>query len=179
MKRYTLSAAGRRTTLTLLVGAIIIWAFAIWTLQSTLAASAGQTPGISQIIPALLMIILIIATPLVVWNLLEEWSASYTPSDDGLRFMALGVDLLYPWNGIQAIRSVDDDSDEPMDELIFDRDYTSTIANPLVRFLHGQAYGRLKLPIYAGLADRAELLSTIRSYTGLPAATSSAEAAQV
>jgi hypothetical protein len=178
MKRYTLSAAGRRTTLTLLIGAMIIWAFAIWTLQSTLAASAGQTPGISQIIPALLMIVLIVATPLVVWNLLEEWSASYTPNDEGLRFSSLGVDLLYPWSGLQAIRSVDDDSDEPMEELIFDRDYTHAIPNPVVRFLHGQAYGRTKLPIYAGLADRAELLAAIRSYTGLPAATPAAEAAQ-
>ena len=39
MKTYRLSAAGRRTTLVLLVGALLIWAFAIWTLRSTLVAA--------------------------------------------------------------------------------------------------------------------------------------------
>jgi hypothetical protein len=166
MKTYRLSPAGRRTTLVLLIGALLIWAFAIWTLRSTLAAAPLDALTIGQIIPALLMIVLIIATPLVVWNLLEEWACEFTPNDDGLRFTSLGIDLNYPWSGMRAIRPVDDDADEPMDELLFDSDYTIAIRNPILRFLHGQAYGRIKLPLYAGLADRDELLHTIREHAG-------------
>jgi hypothetical protein len=167
MKTYRLSASGRRTTLVLLIGALLIWAFAIWTLRSSLATVGSEPLTIGQIIPALLMVVLIIATPLVVWNLLEEWSSAFTPSEAGLRFTANGVDLIYPWSGLQAIRATDDDNDEPMHELIWDRDYTSAIRNPLIRFLHGQAYGRTKLPLYAGIADRQELVQTIRQYSNL------------
>lgn len=167
MKTYRLSAAGRRTTLVLLVGALLIWAFAIWTLRSTLVAAPLNALTIGQIIPALLMIVLIIATPLVVWNLLEEWSCEFTPTETGLRFTTIGIDLTYPWSAMQAIRAVDDDADEPMDELLLDGDYTTSIRNPVLRFLHGQAYGRAKLPLYAGLAERDELLQTIRDHAGL------------
>jgi hypothetical protein len=169
MKIYRLSPSGRRTTLVLLVGALIIWIFAIWTLQSTLASAVDQSFGIGQIVPALLMLALIIATPFVVWNLLEEWTAAYMPTDDGLRFMALGVDLTYPWAGMRGLRPVDDDSEEPMDELLLDANYTGAIRNPLIRFLHAQAYGRQKLPIYAGLEARDELLQNIRDRAGLAA----------
>ncbi|MDZ4720822.1 MAG: hypothetical protein SH847_20385 [Roseiflexaceae bacterium] len=178
MTTYRLSPSGRRTTIVLLIGALIIWAFAIWTLRSTLATDA-PSPTIGQIIPALLMIVLIIATPLVVWNLLEEWSAAYTPADDGLRFTALGIDLIYPWAGIARLRAVDDDTDEPMHELLFNADYTSSIRNPLLRFLHAQAYGRTKLPIYAGLAERDALIAEIHRQAPLlesaPAPSASAE----
>ena len=184
MKTYHISSSGRRTALILLVGALIIWFFAIWTFGSTLGISynpllflgslraaiqgdKGQGLSISQIVPALLMLVLIVATPLVIWNILEEWAASYTPTDEGLRFASLGVTLIYPWEGIGAIRQVDEDSDEPIDELLLNEDYTRQIRNPLLRFLHGQAYGRKKLPLYAGLADRDELLAEIRQRASL------------
>jgi len=183
-KTYRLSSSGRRTALILLVGALIIWAFALWTFRSTLGISynplqfwsslraalqgnQGQGLAISQIVPALLMLVLIVATPLVIWNILEEWAAVYAPTDDGLRFMSLGIDLTYPWAGIGAIRRVDEDSDEPIDELLLREDYTGQIHNPLLRFLHGQAYGRTKLPLYAGLQDRDELLAEISRRAGL------------
>ena len=79
----------------------------------------------------------------------------------------LALALTYPWAGISAIRRVDEDSDEPIDELVLEEDYTGQIRNPLLRFLHGQAYGRTKLPIYAGLANREELLDEIRRRAGL------------
>ena len=184
MKTYRLSPSGRRTALILLVGALIIWAFALWTFRRTLGVSYnpllfwsslraaiqgenGQGLSIGQIVPALLMLVLIVATPLVIWNILEEWAAAYTPTDAGLRFASLGVDLTYPWAGIGAIRRVDDDADEPMDELLLREDYTRQIRNPLLRFLHGQAYGRTKLPLYAGLQDRDELLNEIRQRASL------------
>jgi len=184
MKTYRLSSAGRRTALILLIGALIIWAFALWTFRSTLGISYnplqfwaslraaiqsdnGQGLSIGQIVPALLMLVLIVATPLVIWNILEEWAAAYTPTEDGLRFVSLGVDLIYPWAGIDSVRRVDDDADEPLDELLLREDYTRQIRNPLLRFLHGHAYGRKKLPLYAGLQDRDELLDEIRRRAGL------------
>jgi hypothetical protein len=180
MKSYRISGSGRRTAIILLVGALIIWAFALWTFRSTLGISYNpvefwgtlrqsveQGLSISQIVPALLMLVLIVATPLVIWNLLEELAASYTPAEDGLRFAALGVKLSYPWAGVVAIRRVDEDSDEPMDELVLNQDYTGQIRNPLLRFLHAQAYGRTRLPIYAGVENRDELLSEIRQRAGL------------
>src|SRR5215213_2305050 len=178
MKTYRISSSGRRTALILLVGALIIWIFALWTFGSTLGidpiafwstlrASIEQGLSISQLVPALLMLVLIVATPLVIWNICEELAAAYTPTEDGLRFSALGVRLLVPWAGISAIRRVDADSDEPLDELILRENYTGQIRNPLLRFLHAQAYGRTKLPIYAGVADRAELLAAIREHADL------------
>ena len=172
MKIYRISSSGRRTALILLVGALIIWIFALWTFGSTLGinpvafwstlrASIEQGLSISQLVPALLMLVLIVATPLVIWNICEELAAAYTPAEDGLRFTALGVHLTVPWDGIGAIRRVDEDSDEPMDELLLREDYTRQIRNPLLRFLHAQAYGRTKLPIYAGVADRDDLLAVI------------------
>jgi hypothetical protein len=183
MKTYRISASGRHTALILLIGALIIWAFALWTFRSTLGISYNplqfwgtlrqsveQGLSISQIVPALLMLMLIVATPLVIWNILEEWAAAYTPTESGLRFESLGVALSYPWQGISAVRRVDEDSDEPVDELILNEDYTRQIRNPVLRFLHGQAYGRTKLPLYAGLENRDELLAEIRQRAGLPEA---------
>lgn len=182
MKSYNLSSSGRRTALVLLIGALIIWAFALWVFQTTLGisyspvafwgslrASIEKGLTISQIVPALLMLVLIVATPLVIWNLLEEWAASYTPADDGLHFASLGLALTYPWDGIAAIQRLEPDADEPADELVLKQDFTGQIRNPVLRWLHAQAYGRLRLPIYAGLAERDELLAEIRQRTGLSA----------
>lgn len=180
MKTYRLSPAGRRTTLVLLVAALLIWAFAIWSFASTLQvsyhpfkfwpslqASLAAGLGVGQVVPALLMLALIIATPLLVWNLLSEWVASYTPTAAGLRFESLGVDLLYPWGSIATLVS-DDDEDEPFDELVLTADPRPQIANPVVRLLHRQAYGARRLPIYPGLAERDELIATIRAQLVTP-----------
>jgi hypothetical protein len=192
MKSYRLSSAGRRTALILLVSALIIWAFALWTFRSTLGSSdnpqtsfwsafqanIAQGLSIGQIVPALLMLVLIVATPLVVWNVLEEWAAVYTVTDAGLRFESLGVDVLYPWLGIVGVRRQDDDAAEPVDELVLNSDYTNQIRNPLLRFLHGQAYGRQRLPIYAGLEQRDDLLHEIRARASLTDVSGAALAAE-
>jgi hypothetical protein len=181
MKTYRLSAGGRRTTMILLAGALAIWGFALWSFRDTLQisydprffletlnASIKEGIPISRLVPALLMLVLIVATPLLVWNLLEEWDARYTPTDEGLRFESLGIALTYPWEAIQAIRRVDDDSDDPIDELLIAGQHTHQIHNPLLRFLHHQAYGRNKLSLYAGLEDRDELLEEIQQRVPLP-----------
>ncbi len=184
MKTYRLSATGRRTTLLLLVAGLIIWAFALWSFRSSLnidynplnfisslSASIEQGLNISQIVPALLMLVLIVATPLLIWNLIEEWGAGYTPEDDGLRFTAPGgINILYPWDDLAMLRQRNDDSDEPLDELVFHSDHTGSIGNPVVRWLHRQAYGKTVLPIYPGLQQRDELLATIREHVPAPQA---------
>lgn len=174
MQTYRLSAAGRRLTLVLLVAALLIWVFAIWSFASTLRISYNPLQlwpslqqsladglGVGQVVPALLMLALIVATPLLIWNLLAEWAAAYTPTPEGLRFETLGVRVTYPWPAIEAIRRADDDAEEPLDELLLAGDYSGQIANPLVRFLHRQAFGATRLPIYAGLEHRDGLIAEI------------------
>jgi len=73
---------------------------------------------------------------------------------------------VYPWSSIATVRRVDDDTDEPLDEVVLTVDHTDQIRNPLLRFLHAQSYGRQRLPIYSGLADRDELLEIIRQHAG-------------
>jgi len=179
MHTYTLSPTGRRTTLVLLLAALAIWAFALWSFRSTLGIDVnpfalGTMPSnltLSQIIPALLMLVLIIATPFLIWNLLEEWAARYTPTDKGLVFESLGINVEYAWDAMEAIHTRDADSDDPFDEVILSRSFADQIGNPLLRFLHVQAYGSKRLPIYSGLAERDELLAIIRERAGLETAT--------
>ncbi len=178
MHTYTLSPTGRRTTLVLLLAALAIWAFALWSFRSTLGIDVnpfalGTMPSnltLSQIIPALLMLVLIIATPFLIWNLLEEWAARYTPTDKGLVFESLGINVEYAWDAMEAIHTRDADSDDPFDEVILSRSFADQIGNPLLRFLHVQAYGSKRLPIYSGLAERDELLAIIRERAGLETA---------
>ncbi|MCX7790533.1 MAG: hypothetical protein N2378_07815 [Chloroflexaceae bacterium] len=176
MKTYRLSAAGRRNVVVLLVAALLIWVFALWSFASTLRISynpvqfwpslqeslaAGLSVG--QVVPALLMLVLIVATPLLIWALLAEWAAAYTPGPDGLRFESLGVSVVCPWNRVRSVQPVDADADEPFDELLLDGDPSTQIGHPVARFLHRQAWGANRLPIYPGLEERDELLAAIRS----------------
>jgi hypothetical protein len=175
MKTYRLSAAGRRNVLVLLVAALLIWVFAFWSFASTLRISynpvrfwaslqesLAQGLSVGQVVPALLMLVLIVATPLLIWALLAEWAAAYTPTPDGLRFETLGVRVVCPWHCVRGMRPVDADADEPFDELLLDSDPATQTGHPLTRFLHRQAWGADRLPIYPDLEERDELLAAIR-----------------
>lgn len=182
MKTYRLSPSGRRSAIVLLIGALLIWVFALWTLRITLATSSDPSASLfqalqenlnrglsaGQIIPALLMVVLLIATPLVLWGILEEWGAQYTLTDAGLHFTSFGVALNCPWDRISGIHRLEDDADEPLDAIIIRDDLSSQIKNPLVRWLHRQACGARRLLIYPGLEDRDDLLQEIRIRSGLP-----------
>lgn len=181
MRTYRLSTPGKRQSLVLLAAALLIWVFAVWSFASTLRISYNPLQlwpslqqslaaglGLGQVVPALLMLTLIIATPLLVWSLLQEQSAAYTPTPEGLRFEALGVRLTYPWASLAGI-SRSDDGEEPFDELIVEGDPQAQIASPLVRFLHRQAAGTGRLPIYPGVEQRDELIAEIRRHMAAPA----------
>lgn len=184
MKRYRLNSTGRQATALLALGALLVWIFALWKLPdvlsspgaqvsylrlpSTLGAAVEQGLRVSQIVPALLLVVLIVAAPLLLWNLLEEWSTSYTVREDGLVYDTVqGISVLYPWTSIKQLRRVDPESAAPVHELIVDRAPVRQIRNPLLRWLHEQAYGRTRIPIYARIDSRDELLHEIVTRAGL------------
>ena len=182
-KTYRLGRAGRRMAYLLLTGAVLIWLFALWTLKNTLklgfrpqnlwpslqnlgrrlVGAEGATPlTAEEAIPAVVMLVLLVVIPLLIWNILEELRASITVRSDGIVFRSLGVELTCPWGDLADLRPVDEESDEPLDELVLRTSHLGEIRNPLVRFLHWQAYGRYKLPLYGGLEEREDLIARIR-----------------
>lgn len=191
MGTYRLSAAGRRLNLALLFGALLIWFFAFWSFSSTLGIQYSPAEfrpsvqavftaglGVGRVVPALLMLALLIATPLLIWSLLVEGTAQYTLDGDGVRFTALGMTLHCPWRAIAALHAVDEDRDEPLDVVICTVDPTEQIANPILRALQRGVVGRNRLPIYAGLEAREQLITTIRDRAGLPAPAAAYPAAE-
>ncbi|MFM2309969.1 MAG: hypothetical protein RLY87_2091 [Chloroflexota bacterium] len=182
MKEFQLSRGGRRNAWLMLVGAALIWIFAIWTFQSTLGISyvpgdVGASLGtmwaegltVNRTVPAIFMLVLMVAAPLTMWNISMELICRYAITEQGLRYTAVGVDITIPWDGIADIRTVDADSDEPSDELILRDTPTAQIPNPLFRLLYSQAYGAKVLPVYPGLIDRSELMAEVRRRSGIPA----------
>jgi hypothetical protein len=189
MRTYRLSPAGKRQIFVLLLAALLIWAFALWSFASTLGISYNPLQlwpslqqslaaglGVGQVVPALLMLALIIATPLLFWALLAEWAAAYTPGASGLQFETIGARLSLPWNTIRGISRADEGDgshDEaqplPSEELLLTVDTGAQIANPLVRFLHGQAIGHGRLPLYGGVERRDELIAEIQRHLAAPA----------
>jgi hypothetical protein len=184
MKTYRLDSTGRWTALLLIAGAAMVWLFALWKLPDmlsseqvrvsyrdlpgTLGAAIAQGLTVSQIVPALLFIVLIVATPLLIWNLVEEWFTTYVVREDGLEYDTVqGISVLYPWTAIRGVRAVDPEATEPTHEVLVDRDALTQIRNPLLRWLHRQAFGRARIPIYAHVTDREELLQEIVSRAGL------------
>ncbi len=181
MKTYRLSPSARRSAIVLLIGALMVWVFALWTLRISIATGSDPSAGfvqalrenlergmaIGQIIPALLMVVVLVAAPLVAWNILEELGAQYTLTDAGLRFTSFGVALTCPWSSVVGVRRRDDDTDEPLDEVALSDDPSSQIRNPLVRWLHRQACGARRLIIYSGVEDRDDLVREIRTHAGL------------
>lgn len=165
----------------LLIGALLIWVFALWTLRISIATSSDPSTGLlqalrenldrglslGQMIPALLMVVLLVATPLVVWSIFEELGAQYTPTDAGLRFTSFGIALTCPWSSVIGIRRRHDAADDPLDEVTLRDDPSIQIRNPLVRWLHRQACGAGRLPIYSGVENRDDLLREIRAHAGL------------
>lgn len=81
----------------MIIVAMILWVFAVWSIASTLRLRLHpavfwfdlqqvftQPPAIEQAVPALLMLVLIVATPLLLWNLIAEWDATFRLTNEGL-----------------------------------------------------------------------------------------------
>lgn len=189
MHTYRLSREGRQTTLILMLTAILLGGFALYTLQSTLgfryldfgpsvAAMLGRGLGPGELIPSGILLIMIISAPFLLWSLWEEWSTEYTVSPDGLRYSTVrGISLQYPWTAIRAVRRGEDN--EAITEVVVDP-RAASIRNPVLRWLHRQALGDTVVPIYAGVAERDALVAQIVEHAGLnnaiPAGTPAAPA---
>jgi len=182
MKSYGLSRSGRWNVILLMVGALLVWLFAIWTFryllflqvdppQLSLALTTVWNEGltVNRTVPLLFMVVLIVAAPLTLWNMALEWSATYTPTPDGLRYRALGVELTVAWSTVAEVRLVDADSDEPSHELRLKIDPTGQIGNPLLRLLFVQAYGKSALPVHHGVEQSDDLIDEIRRRSGIAA----------
>jgi hypothetical protein len=179
MKTYRLSKNGRTIAGGLALGGLVVWCFALWKLAdvlglnylrlpSTLRGAVEQGLTASQIVPALMLLVLIVAAPLLIWNVIEEWSTTYTVRDDGLVYDTVqGISVLYPWSAIKGLRRVDPEADEPVHELLVDQAEIRQINSRVLRWLHRQAFGRSRIPIYAHVVDRAELIDAIVSRAGL------------
>lgn len=152
---------------------MLLWVFALWSFSSTLRLSLhpaafwvdlqrvfAQPPAIEQAAPALLLVVLLVATPLLIWNLIAEWDAAFTLADEGLTYEAMGVRLWCPWEELLALRPSPAVADEAV-VVYCRRDPAETIANPLLRWLHRQAHGRQRLVIGPDIEHRDELVAQI------------------
>jgi hypothetical protein len=159
--------------------AVAVFGAAIWKLPAVLGASWADPAGTfgaawsegwsaAQIVPALLMVAAIVAAPLLAYNLVEEASASYVVREDGLLFGVLpGVKVLYPWSAVRGFGPLDPEESEPAYELRVDSRAMQQLHSPLLRWLHQQAWGRSRVPIYAHVAGRDELINEIMERTGM------------
>ncbi len=173
MNVYRLTSGARAAAAALALAVLALAGLAIWKLPAVLGASWAGLPGslgaawsrgwsAAQIVPALLMVALIVAAPLLAYNLIEEASASYAVRDDGLLFGVLpGVTVLYPWSAVRGFGPLDPEEREPAYELRVDSRDMRQLHSPLLRWLHQQAWGRSRVPIYAHVAGRDELISAI------------------
>ncbi len=175
MKIYRLAAAGRRTTLIMMIAVLLLWVWALWMLPTTLgvrvlalrssflaAVSAGF--GVNQLVQVAIMIVIVVAAPILLWTLWEEWNTSYTVGDDGLTYRTTsGFAMHYPWTHVRALR--DDGSDRA--ELIVSNDGIAPVSRPLLRWLHRQGYAANRIPIYAGVEARETLIDDIMRRSGV------------
>ena len=170
---YRLSTSGRWLLLSFVAATLLVWLFALWLLADTLgisyanlaetwqAARPKWTSG--QLVPAWLLASLAIAAPLLVWHLLGEWSARYTLEEDGLRFRALGVNLLQPWDRIRGIRTINERGEEhPRIDILVDEPARTGLGR---RFFRRLAPGRI--PIYGLVANREALVAAIQEKIAL------------
>ncbi len=165
-------------TLTLMLAAIVLAVFAITNLpaalgfsfrdfSSSVATMLERGLGPAQLIPGGLLLLVLVAAPLLLWGLWQEWTTSYTVDAEGLTYRTgAGVVLRYPWSAIRSVRT--EDGDEAITNVYVQAGGERAIRNPLVRWLHRTAIGVDRIPIYAGVEERDELVARIVERAGLP-----------
>jgi hypothetical protein len=163
----------------LMIAGLAIWFFAFAVLRatlqisylhllSTLSAAIRQGLGPGQLILAGILLAMIVAVPLVLWNLWEEWSTSYTVTDDKLIYRTTrGITLEYSWSMLKGIRPAEADG-IPATVMVRE-DASRQIPNRFLRWLHRQVFGIRTIPIYSGVEDRDELLAEIARHSNTAA----------
>ncbi len=165
---YRLSTTGRWLIVSFMVATLLVWLFALWLLLDTLSLSLGSlveswrkaapTWTTGQTMPAYLLVALLVATPLLLWNLGRELAARYHVDADGVRFRSLGLNVYQPWTQIVGLRTINERGDQPprIDLLVTE----STRPGLGRRLFHRHTLGRI--PIYGSVANRETLVATIR-----------------
>lgn len=171
MKTYRLTRQGRLLTLSLIAAVVLLWVFALLSLPGVLGldigdlrasfpAAMGDGLGVDEVIPAAILGAMLVAAPVVLAALIEEWSARYSITDDALLYQTLpGIALRAPWQAIGGLRLTE--SEEPVADVMVPPETLGAIRNPLLRTLHRWAIGAQRIPIYAGVEQRDELLAEI------------------
>lgn len=165
---YRLSITGRWLIVSFMVATLLVGLFALWLLLDTLSLSVGSlaeswrkaapTWTAGQKVPAYLLVALLVAAPLLLWNLGRELAVRYHVDADGVRFRSLGLDVYQPWAQIVGLRTINERGDQPprIDVLMIE----STRPGLGRWIFHRHTLGRI--PIYGYVANREALVATIQ-----------------
>ncbi|HEY1017149.1 MAG TPA: hypothetical protein VGE07_30825 [Herpetosiphonaceae bacterium] len=156
---YRLSAAGRWKLAALLTATVLCWLLGLVLYRQAWAPppaeGVARPPLQGQVVPGYLFGALLLAAPLLAWDVLAELTARYAVLPEGLRFRSLLLDVTYPWERLQSLKPAGQPG----------RLDAVAAPGPLAlagRLLHPQTYGRHRVPIYPDVAGRDELVAAIR-----------------
>ncbi len=177
MKTYRLTRQGRILTLSLIAAVVLLWIFALLSLPGVLGMSYRDFPGslwvaardgfdASELIPAAILVAMLVAAPMVLAGLVEEWSARYGVTDDALLYQTLpGIALRAPWTAIRSLRGAERDAS--VAEVMVPPETLGAIRSPILRAVHRHAIGADRIPIPWDVENRDDLLAEIVRRSGL------------
>jgi hypothetical protein len=99
---YRLAPAARRTVLALLLGVLAIAVYALWTVVALVGSGLSGPDWVT----AALMLVILLLSPAVAWNLLAEYNTTITTDAAGLTFRTLGVLLPYRWPQVGGLTPI-------------------------------------------------------------------------
>jgi hypothetical protein len=161
---YRISRASRKVDWVLLIGATFTWLFAAWTIYTLLTGGIE----LGEIVPLALMSGLILVTPFLIWNIMEEMESTFAVNGDGLIYRAPGVAVICPWDKITGISEARKEGFWVSEgsSVNFSGDCMPASSNSLTALLHRQAHGLNRLRLYASIEGREELQEYVRSHIG-------------
>jgi hypothetical protein len=189
---HPMSREGRRQAIVLLLGVLSIAVFALWSFINILQDGVD---GVEWVSGLLMLAILLVTPLVGWTLLEEAQASVQANDKGVTYKTAGGVTLAFPWTEVTGFEQKtgrsrlarfflgDDKDDAPVqpspgeqDENVADgepgtllltvrTDPSQQITNPLVRFLHRQAYST-NIPIHGGLEARQQLIEEIKTRTG-------------
>jgi hypothetical protein len=189
---HPMSREGRRQAIVLLLGVLSIAVFALWSFINILQDGVD---GVEWVSGLLMLAILLVTPLVGWTLLEEARASVQADDIGVTYKTAGGVTLAFPWTEVTGFEQKtgrsrlarfflgDDKDDGPVqpppgeqDENVADgepgtllltvrTDPSQQITNPLVRFLHRQAYSA-NIPIHGGLEARQQLIEEIKTRTG-------------